>query len=299
MNINSTLFLQAVVFAILVWFTMKFVWPPITKALDERAQKISDGLAAADKAKSELSTANKRVEAELATSRTETATRLADAASGALTADTVADRWATVLDALSFSPVRLTVSPASKPETPNEELVAVVTRIAGRVPKVAEAFGIEAPAEAPRKRGRPGGRGPKPGGSKGGGPKGGGSKPGGGRPPRPPKPPIGDGAATEAKADVEAPSSDVGKPADAADTAPAATEQASTSPEQTGAAEAPVTTEPAAAAPSTDDATTPPVAGDDSVVAEASKVEAAPVSPTEAPEPTEAPVAPEAPATES
>ncbi|MBG6072350.1 MULTISPECIES: F0F1 ATP synthase subunit B [unclassified Polaromonas] len=79
MNINSTLFLQAVVFAILVWFTMKFVWPPITKALDERAQKISDGLAAADKAKSELSTANKRVEAELATSRTETATRLADA----------------------------------------------------------------------------------------------------------------------------------------------------------------------------------------------------------------------------
>lgn len=79
MNINSTLFLQAVVFAILVWFTMKFVWPPITKALDERAQKIADGLAAADKAKSELSTANKRVEAELATSRTETAARLADA----------------------------------------------------------------------------------------------------------------------------------------------------------------------------------------------------------------------------
>ena len=79
MNINSTLFLQAVVFAILVWFTMKFVWPPITKALDERALKISEGLAAADKAKSELSTANKRVEAELATSRTETASRLADA----------------------------------------------------------------------------------------------------------------------------------------------------------------------------------------------------------------------------
>jgi F-type H+-transporting ATPase subunit b len=78
-NINATLFLQAVVFAILVWFTMKFVWPPITKALDERAQKIADGLAAADKAKSELATANKRVEAELATSRNETASRLADA----------------------------------------------------------------------------------------------------------------------------------------------------------------------------------------------------------------------------
>ena len=79
MNINATLFLQAIVFAILVWFTMKFVWPPITKALDERAQKIADGLAAADKAKSELATANKRVEAELSTSRNETAVRLADA----------------------------------------------------------------------------------------------------------------------------------------------------------------------------------------------------------------------------
>jgi F-type H+-transporting ATPase subunit b len=78
-NINATLFLQAVVFAILVWFTMKFVWPPITKALDERAQKIADGLAAADKAKSELATANKRVEAELSSSRNETAVRLADA----------------------------------------------------------------------------------------------------------------------------------------------------------------------------------------------------------------------------
>lgn len=79
MNINATLFLQAIVFAILVWFTMKFVWPPITKALDERAQKIADGLAAADKAKAELASANMRVEAELASSRNETATRLADA----------------------------------------------------------------------------------------------------------------------------------------------------------------------------------------------------------------------------
>ena len=79
MNINSTLFLQAIVFAILVWFTMKFVWPPIATALDERASKIADGLAAADKAKSELSSANKRVEAELAKSRTETTARLADA----------------------------------------------------------------------------------------------------------------------------------------------------------------------------------------------------------------------------
>lgn len=79
MSINATLIAQMIVFLILVWFTMKFVWPPITKALDERAQKIADGLAAADKAKSELSSANKRVESELAASRTETTARLADA----------------------------------------------------------------------------------------------------------------------------------------------------------------------------------------------------------------------------
>ena len=79
MNLNATLFAQIVVFGILWWFTMKFVWPPITKALDERAQKIADGLAAADKAKTELAAANQRVEAELATSRNETASRLADA----------------------------------------------------------------------------------------------------------------------------------------------------------------------------------------------------------------------------
>lgn len=79
MNINATLFAQIIVFAILVGFTMKFVWPPIAKALDERAQKISEGLAASEKAKTELAVANKRVEAELSKSRNESATRLADA----------------------------------------------------------------------------------------------------------------------------------------------------------------------------------------------------------------------------
>ena len=69
MNINGTLVAQAIVFALLVLFTMKFVWPPIAAALDERASKIAEGLAAADKAKSELSVANKRVEEELDKSR--------------------------------------------------------------------------------------------------------------------------------------------------------------------------------------------------------------------------------------
>ncbi len=79
MNINATLFLQAIVFAILVWFTMRFVWPPITKALDERAAKISEGLAAADRAKSELAQANRKVEEQLASTRDEATRRLADA----------------------------------------------------------------------------------------------------------------------------------------------------------------------------------------------------------------------------
>ncbi len=79
MSINGTLIAAMIVFALLVLFTMKFVWPPIATALDERAAKIADGLAAADKAKSELNNANKRVEDELAKSRTETAIRLADA----------------------------------------------------------------------------------------------------------------------------------------------------------------------------------------------------------------------------
>jgi F-type H+-transporting ATPase subunit b len=78
-SITGTLIIQLIVFLILVAFTMKFVWPPITAALDERARKIADGLAAADKAKSELSVANKRVEEELAKSRNESALRLAEA----------------------------------------------------------------------------------------------------------------------------------------------------------------------------------------------------------------------------
>lgn len=79
MSITGTLIVQMIVFLILVGFTMKFVWPPIAAALDARAQKIADGLAAADRAKSELSVANKRVEEELAKSRNESAVRLAEA----------------------------------------------------------------------------------------------------------------------------------------------------------------------------------------------------------------------------
>ena len=79
MSITGTLIVQMIVFLILVGFTMKFVWPPIAKALDERAQKIADGLAAADKAKVALTEADRKVEVALGQARNESAQRLADA----------------------------------------------------------------------------------------------------------------------------------------------------------------------------------------------------------------------------
>jgi F-type H+-transporting ATPase subunit b len=78
-NINATLIIQIIVFLMFVWFTKSFVVPPLKKALDERALKVQEGLAAADKAKLELANANKRVEDELAKSRNESAQRLQDA----------------------------------------------------------------------------------------------------------------------------------------------------------------------------------------------------------------------------
>jgi F-type H+-transporting ATPase subunit b len=78
-SINGTLIAQLIVFLILVGFTMKFVWPPIATALDERARKIADGLSAADKAKSELAVANRRVEEQLSAARDDASKRLADA----------------------------------------------------------------------------------------------------------------------------------------------------------------------------------------------------------------------------
>ena len=79
MSITATFIIQMIVFLILVGFTMKFIWPPITAALDARASKIAEGLSAADKAKAELSIANKRVEEQLSAARTDATQRLADA----------------------------------------------------------------------------------------------------------------------------------------------------------------------------------------------------------------------------
>ena len=58
MNLNATLFAQLAVFFVLAWFTMKFVWPPIVKALDERTAKIAEGLAEAERGRLMLKNAS-------------------------------------------------------------------------------------------------------------------------------------------------------------------------------------------------------------------------------------------------
>ena len=73
MSINVTLIAQIIVFGILVWFTMKFIWPPITKAMEERSQRIADGLSAADRAKAELKEADARVAEEIKKARVQAA----------------------------------------------------------------------------------------------------------------------------------------------------------------------------------------------------------------------------------
>lgn len=60
MNINLTLFGQTIAFAIFVWFTMKFVWPPITQAMQERQKKIAEGLDAAGRAQRDLGLAQEK-----------------------------------------------------------------------------------------------------------------------------------------------------------------------------------------------------------------------------------------------
>lgn len=65
MNINATLIGQAISFAIFVWFCMKYVWPPLTAAMQERQQQMSEGLQNAEKAQAELDLAKAEVENQL------------------------------------------------------------------------------------------------------------------------------------------------------------------------------------------------------------------------------------------
>lgn len=79
MNLNATIIFQMLVFFVLAWFTMKFVWPPLTKAMDDRRQKIADGLAAAEKGKADLAQAQARVSLMEAAAKTENHARVAEA----------------------------------------------------------------------------------------------------------------------------------------------------------------------------------------------------------------------------
>lgn len=54
MNLNATIFGQAIAFALFVWFCMKFVWPPIIAAIEKRQQEIADGLSSAERAHKDL-----------------------------------------------------------------------------------------------------------------------------------------------------------------------------------------------------------------------------------------------------
>ena len=69
MSINVTLFVQIVVFGLLVWFTMRFIWPVIIQAMEEREQRIADGLAAAEKGRGELEAAANEAESIVSAAR--------------------------------------------------------------------------------------------------------------------------------------------------------------------------------------------------------------------------------------
>jgi F-type H+-transporting ATPase subunit b len=63
MNINATLIGQALVFLILIWFSVKFIWPPLVRAIEDRQKKIAEGLAAAERGQTELSSAHGQAQA--------------------------------------------------------------------------------------------------------------------------------------------------------------------------------------------------------------------------------------------
>ena len=70
MDINATLLGQALVFGVLIWFTVKFIWPPMMKAIEDRQQKIAEGLAAADRSQKDLAQAQDKVSEALKDART-------------------------------------------------------------------------------------------------------------------------------------------------------------------------------------------------------------------------------------
>jgi len=167
------------------------------KWLDELAQTIGDGRTVRAL---RLSSRPPKAGAPLPPDMAE---RLAALASQSFTAEISQDRWATVLDAVAYSPVRASVKPLGRPEKVGDELLNAVKKLASRVPEIAAEFGIEAPAA--RKRGR-------------------------GRRPTPPPPPPVAAAAPEAAPVAEAAAAPEAAPAAVADAAPVAVSEAATAP---------------------------------------------------------------------
>lgn len=79
MSINLTLIGQMITFTLLVWFTMKFVWPPIIGAMEERKKKIADGLAAAERGQEEIKLAEKKAKTVLKEAKEQSAEIIASA----------------------------------------------------------------------------------------------------------------------------------------------------------------------------------------------------------------------------
>ena len=69
MNINLTLIAQAISFALFILFTVKFVWPPLMKAIEDRQKQIADGLAAGERGKQQLEASGKRADEEIGKAR--------------------------------------------------------------------------------------------------------------------------------------------------------------------------------------------------------------------------------------
>ena len=79
MNINLTLIAQAISFAVFILFTVKFVWPPLMKAIEERQNQIADGLAAGEQGKQQLEASGKLANEELGKARLRAAEIIAQA----------------------------------------------------------------------------------------------------------------------------------------------------------------------------------------------------------------------------
>ncbi|UCF77177.1 MAG: F0F1 ATP synthase subunit B [Betaproteobacteria bacterium] len=79
MNINLTLFAQAITFAAFIWFTVKIVWPPLLRAIESRQKNIADGLAAAEQGRQSLVASSKKAEETIRESRERAAELLAQA----------------------------------------------------------------------------------------------------------------------------------------------------------------------------------------------------------------------------